>query len=188
MAIDLTETSALDKKLNLEHLPITKKIDKFVTNVGEIFNWFWVILVAVILTNVILRYVFRNGMIELEELQWHLYAIGWLVGLSSTYVVDGHVRVDVLTDKLGYKKRLWFEFFGTLLLFLPFIILVLIYSVPFFELSWETSERSTSANGLPARWLVKGFLVFSFFLLLLAGLSRMTRVLATIRSGFEKIK
>ena len=27
-------------------------------------------------------------MIELEELQWHLYCIGWLVGLSSTYIVD----------------------------------------------------------------------------------------------------
>ena len=181
MAIDLTETSALDKKLQLEHSPITKKIDKFVTNVGEIFNWFWVILVAVILTNVILRYVFRNGMIELEELQWHLYAIGWLVGLSSTYVVDGHVRVDVLTDKLGYKKRLWFEFFGILFLFLPFVILVFIYSIPFFELSWISNERSTSANGLPARWFVKGFLVFGFFLLLLAGLSRITRVFITIQ-------
>jgi TRAP-type mannitol/chloroaromatic compound transport system permease small subunit len=134
MAINLTENSALDKKLQLEHIPITKKIDKFVTNVGEVFNWFWVILVAVILINVILRYVFKNGMIELEELQWHLYAIGWLIGLSSTYVVDGHVRVDVLTDKLEFKKRLWFEFFGIILLFLTFITLVLIYSVKFFEL------------------------------------------------------
>ena len=43
-------------------------------------------------------------MIELEELQWHLYAVGWLVGLSSTYVVDLHVRVDVLTDNLTYKR------------------------------------------------------------------------------------
>ena len=184
MAINLTENSTLDKKLKLEHTPITKKIDKLVTNVGEIFNWFWVILVAVILFNVILRYVFRNGMIELEELQWHLYAIGWLVGLSSTYVVDGHVRVDVLTDKLDYKKKLWFEFFGILFLFLPFIILVFIYSIPFFELSWASSERSTSANGLPARWFVKGFLVFGFFLLLLAGTSRLIRVFVTIQSKF----
>tara|TARA_B100000965_G_scaffold317074_1_gene277580 strand:+ start:333 stop:899 length:567 start_codon:yes stop_codon:yes gene_type:complete len=188
MTINLTETSALDKKIKLEHTPVTRKIDNFVTNVGEIFNWFWIILVAVILINVILRYVFKNGMIELEELQWHLYAIGWLIGLSSTYVVDGHVRVDVLTDKLSIKKRLWFEFFGILLLFLPFIILVFIYSIPFFELSWETSERSTSANGLPARWFVKGFLVISFFLLLLAGLSRMTRVLTTLRLKFGKGK
>jgi len=186
MANDFTKIeNSLDKKLELKHLPITKKIDAFINNVGEIFNWLWVVLIAVIILNVILRYVFKSGMIELEELQWHLYAVGWLVGLSSTYVVDLHVRVDVLTDKMAYKRRLWFEFFGILLLFLPFIILVLIYSVPFFELSWETSERSTSANGLAARWIVKGFLVFSFFLLLLAGLSRLTRVLATIRSGFK---
>ena len=185
MAINLTETSALDKKLKLEHLPFTKKIDNFVTNVGEIFNWFWVILVAVILINVILRYVFRNGMIELEELQWHLYCIGWLVGLSSTYIVDSHVRVDVLSERLSYRKKLWFELFGILILFLPFVILVLYYAVPFFELSWASSERSTSANGLPARWFVKGFLVISFFLLLISGFSRILRIITTLRFGLE---
>jgi TRAP-type mannitol/chloroaromatic compound transport system permease small subunit len=180
--------SSLDKKLQLRHLPITKKIDNFVLGIGEIFNWLWVVLLAVIILNVILRYVFKSGMIELEELQWHLYCIGWLVGLSSTYIVDSHVRVDVLSERLDYRKKLWFELFGILILFLPFVILVLYYAVPFFELSWTTSERSTSANGLPARWLVKGFLVFSFFLLLLAGLSRITRVIATLRFGLETKK
>ena len=180
--------SSLEKKLQLRHLPITKLIDNFVLRVGEIFNWLWVILVAVIILNVILRYVFKNGMIELEELQWHLYSIGWLIGLSSTFIVDSHVRVDVLSEKLDYRKKLWFELFGILLLFLPFIILVLYYAVPFFELSWSTSERSTSANGLPARWVVKGFLVISFFLLLISGISRITRVIATIRFGLEAKK
>ena len=172
----------LDHKLELEHIPITRMADNFVIKVGEIFDWIWAALVIVIIGNVILRYVFRSGYIELEELQWHLYAIGWLVGLSSTAIVDAHVRVDVLNEKLSYNKKLWFEFFGILLLFLPFIILVLYYSVPFFELSWTTNERSTSANGLPARWFVKGFLVFSFFLLLMTGLSRITRVIVTLHS------
>ena len=187
MAKDLTEIkSGLDRKLQLRHLPLTRAIDNFVLKVGEVFNWLWVILVAVIILNVVLRYVFKSGMIELEELQWHLYCIGWLIGLSSTYIVDQHVRVDVLSERLAFKTKLWFEFFGILLLFLPFIILVLYYSVPFFELSWTTNERSTSANGLPARWLVKGFLVISFFLLLMAGVSRITRVVATLRYGLEK--
>ena len=44
-------------------------------------------------------------MIELEELQWHLYCIGWLVGLSSTYIVDSHVRVDVLSERLVIEKN-----------------------------------------------------------------------------------
>ena len=180
--------SALDKKLQLRHLPITKTIDNFVLRVGEVFNWLWVILVAVIILNVVLRYVFKNGMIELEELQWHLYCIGWLVGLSSTYIIDSHVRVDVLSERLNYRKKLWFELFGILILFLPFVILVLYYAVPFFELSWNTNERSTSANGLPARWFVKGFLVISFFLLLISGLSRITRVIATLKYGLETKK
>jgi TRAP-type mannitol/chloroaromatic compound transport system permease small subunit len=180
--------SALDKKLQLRHLPITKVIDNFVLRVGEVFNWLWVILVAVIILNVVLRYVFKNGMIELEELHWHLYCIGWLVGLSSTYIIDSHVRVDVLSERLSYRKKLWFELFGILILFLPFVILVLYYAVPFFELSWNTNERSTSANGLPARWFVKGFLVISFFLLLISGLSRIIRVIATLRYGLETKK
>ena len=179
---------ALDKKLQLRHLPITKAIDNFVLRVGEVFNWLWVILVAVIILNVVLRYVFKNGMIELEELQWHLYCIGWLVGLSSTYIIDSHVRVDVLSERLSYRRKLWFELFGILILFLPFVILVLYYAVPFFELSWNTNERSTSANGLPARWFVKGFLVISFFLLLISGLSRIIRVIATLRYGLETKK
>ena len=113
MSKDFTSVeSSLDKKLPLRHTSITKKIDNFVLQIGEVFNWLWVFLVIVIILNVVLRYVFKNGMIELEELQWHLYCIGWLVGLSSTYIVDSHVRVDVLSEKLSYRKKLWFELFG----------------------------------------------------------------------------
>ena len=124
MAKDYIEiNSGLDRKLQLRHLPFTRAIDNFVLKVGEIFNWLWVILVAVIILNVVLRYVFKSGMIELEELQWHLYCIGWLVGLSSTYIVAQHVRVDVLSDRLKFKTKLWFEFFGILLLFSTFLLI-----------------------------------------------------------------
>jgi len=41
MANDFTKLeNSLDKKLQLKHLPITKKIDGFVTSVGEVFNWY----------------------------------------------------------------------------------------------------------------------------------------------------
>ena len=89
----------------------------------------------------------------------------------------------MLHEKLSYKGKLWFEMAGLLFLFLPFVLFVIIYAVPFVELSWETNERSTSANGLPARWLVKGFLLFSFVLLLLAGISRLLKVLTSILFG-----
>tara|TARA_B100000780_G_C21027565_1_gene411949 strand:- start:528 stop:881 length:354 start_codon:yes stop_codon:yes gene_type:complete len=89
----------------LQETPITQMIDRFVMAVCGVFNWIWVILVIVIITNVVLRYVFSQGMIELKELQWHLFAIGWLVGLSSTFILDGHVRVDVVHNKLKYSTK-----------------------------------------------------------------------------------
>ena len=117
------------------------KIDNFVLKIGEVFNWLWVFLVIVIILSVILRYVFKNGMIELEELQWHLYCIGWLVGLSSTYIVDSHVRVDVLSERLAYRKKLWFELFGILILFLPFVVLNTIRHIKL-----DSREKDQSQN------------------------------------------
>jgi TRAP-type mannitol/chloroaromatic compound transport system permease small subunit len=159
---------------------LTRMIDRSIMAICGVVNWIWVVLLLVIIGNVVLRYAFSQGMIELEELQWHLYAIGWLVGLSSTFIVDGHVRVDVVHERLAYRTKLWLELFGLLFLFMPFVIFIIYYSVPFVDLSWTTNERSTSANGLPARWLVKGFLLFSFILLCLAGISRGIRVIASL--------
>lgn len=167
----------------LRETSLTRSIDRGIGAVGEVFHWIWVALLAVIILNVVLRYVFSQGMIELEELQWHLYGIGWLVGMSYTFVFDGHVRVDVVHDRLSYKNKLRFELFGLLVFFLPFIIFVIICALPFVELSWMTNERSTSANGLPARWLVKGLLLFSFVLLLGAGVSRLIKVVASLAHG-----
>ena len=167
----------------LRETSFTRMADRLVISVSEIFNWIWVALLVVIIANVVLRYAFSQGMIEFEELQWHLYAVGWLIGLSSTFVIDGHVRVDVLHDKLSYRRKLWLEIFGLLFLFLPFVFFIIIYSIPLVELSWTTSERSTSANGLPARWVVKGFLLFSFVLLGLAGVSRLVKVLTSLVLG-----
>ncbi len=161
----------------------SRTVDRLVGLIGEAFSWLWLVLLAVIISNVILRYVFSQGMIELEELQWYLYAAAWLVGLSYTFIYDGHVRVDVIHDRLSLRARMWLEFLGLSLLFLPFVAFVIYYSIPFVELSWRTGETSTSANGLPARWLIKGCLLFSFLLLLLVGLARLLRVLATLRYG-----
>ena len=162
---------------------VSRTIDRVVGLIGDAFSWLWLVLLAVIIGNVILRYVFSQGMIELEELQWYLYAAAWLVGLSYTFISDGHVRVDVVHDRLSIRARMWLEFFGLTILFLPFVVFVIYYSIPFVELSWQTNETSTSANGLPARWLIKGCLLFSFLLLLLVGVARLLRVIGTLRYG-----
>lgn len=164
----------------LPHTGISRFLDRVLTAIGQLMSWTWVGLMLVIMLNVITRYVFNEGRIEFEELQWHLYAVGWLFGLSYCFAADDHVRVDLLHDHLPLRAQGWVELFGLLFLLSPFLILVLWYAIPFVEYSWSLGEVSSNPGGLPYRWLIKAMLFVGFALLLLAMLSRLTRVFALL--------
>ena len=53
----------------------------------------------------------------------------------------------------------------------------LIFSFPFVEKSWKVGEISQSPGGLPFRWLLKAVIPFSFFLLGLSILSRVSKLM-----------
>jgi TRAP-type mannitol/chloroaromatic compound transport system permease small subunit len=143
-------------------------------------SWTWVVLMVVIIFNVVMRYLFNQGRIEFEELQWPLYAIGWLFGLSYCFIADDHVRVDLIHDRLSLKAQTWIELLGIVFLLIPFLTLVLLYAVPFILYSWELGEVSDAPGGLPYRWAIKSVLFIGFGLLALAALSRLSRVCALL--------
>ena len=162
-----------------ESLPetgLSRRIDPFLTWVGQSISWLWLVLLATIILNVVLRYVFGEGRIEFEEFQWHLYSTGFLLGIGYTFQVDGHVRVDVVHERLPDRVKAWLELYGILLCVLPFVALILIFTVPFVQISFELGEISPSPGGLPFRWLIKSMLFVGFALLLLAAISRLSRV------------
>jgi TRAP-type mannitol/chloroaromatic compound transport system permease small subunit len=143
---------------------------------SRMVSWVWFVLIMVIVVNVVMRYAFGEGRIEFEELQWHLYAVGFLLGLATCMSSDNHIRVDVLHERLSLRSRAWIELYGLLLLFLPFVLMVLIFSFPFVQYSWSIAEVSDAPSGLPFRWLIKSVLPLSMILLLIAGLRRLLRV------------
>ena len=164
----------------LPHTRLSRAIDRLVRGTGEAVSWVWALLLAAIVANVTLRYVFGAGRIEFEELQWHLYSVGFLCALSYCVQADAHIRVDVLRERLAPRTRAWIELYGILLLLLPFIALVVIYAVPFTWEAWRIGEISPSPGGLPWRWLIKAALPLAFTLLGLAALSRLLRVWAAL--------
>ena len=70
----------------------------------------------------------------------------------------------------------WLELYGLLLCLFPFTALILIYGVPFVINSFNVSEVSQAPGGLPYRWLIKSAIPLGFALVLLAGVSRLSRV------------
>ncbi|HAU58556.1 MAG TPA: C4-dicarboxylate ABC transporter permease [Comamonadaceae bacterium] len=160
-------------------LPVTafsRHADRLIGWCGEAASLLWTVLVLVIVFQVVLRYVFGLGSIMLEETQWHLYAVGFMLGLSFTEVRERNVRIDVLAENFSQKTRLWIELFGITVFLLSFTLLVIWFAMPFVVTSWQLNEVSAAPGGLPYRWVLKSFLVTAFALLALAGLSRLTRV------------
>jgi len=166
-------------------LPVTafsRAVDRLIGWFGEFASALWTVLMLVIVFQVVLRYAFGLGSIMLEEIQWHLYAVGFLLGLSFTEVHERNVRIDVLAEGWTQRTRLWIELFGIGFFLLGFSLLVIWFSVPFVVTSWQLDEVSAAPGGLPWRWALKSFLVTAFALLALAGLGRLTRVWVALRA------
>lgn len=160
----------------LPHTPLSARLDDAVERVGALLSRIWLALLAIIVLNVTLRYAFGAGRIEFEELQWHLYAVGFLIGLSYCVPSDSHIRVDFLRHRFSPRMRAWIELYGLLLLVFPFVALVIFFSVPFVAESFASGEVSPSPGGLPLRWTIKAAIPASFALLGIAGFSRLLRV------------
>ena len=163
-------------RLKLPDTAFSRLVDPLIERIGNAASWLWVVLLVVIVCNVLLRYAFAQGRIEFEEIQWHLYSAGFMLGLGYALKADAHVRVDVLHERFEPTTQAWIDLYGLILCVLPFVALMLIYGVPFVADSFATGEVSSSPGGLPYRWAIKSVLLVGFALLGLAAVSRLTRL------------
>jgi TRAP-type mannitol/chloroaromatic compound transport system permease small subunit len=157
---------------------LSRILDALIEAVGKATSWLWIVLIAIIMVNVVMRYAFGVGLIVFEELQWHFYAVGFMIGLSFGVVGDRHVRIDALADHFAPRTRAWIELFGLLLFLIPFATLIAWDAIPFVTRSFEMSEVSVAPGGLPGRWALKAFIVSALALLAVAAVSRLSRVTA----------
>jgi TRAP-type mannitol/chloroaromatic compound transport system permease small subunit len=155
---------------------MASRIEAALDRLGSVLSWVWLALIGVIMLAVILRFFFGIGRIELEELQWHLYAVGFLFGIVGCAVRDRHVRVDVFRERLSPRARDWVDFYGVLLFQIPLVFFVLWSALPLVAESFATGEKSAAASGLPYRFILKAMLPVSFALLGVASLTRLAEI------------
>ena len=185
MAVPPSTAPSATFPVRLPTTRLSRAVDRALSTIGRAASWLWVVLLAVIIVNVTLRYLFREGRIELEELQWHINALAFMLAIAYAYRVDAHIRIDLVSNRLRPRAQAWVEFYGTLLFLVPFIAAVLAFSWDFVAHSWAASEISASPGGLPFRWFLKGALPAAFLLLLAAVLSRLSRLWAYLAAKPE---
>jgi TRAP-type mannitol/chloroaromatic compound transport system permease small subunit len=139
--------------------------------VGRGVAWVTLALVLVIFTDVFMRYLLNKSFVFTQELEWHLFGFIFLIGAGYTLLHDGHVRVDIIYQRLGFKGQAWINLMGVIVFLIPGCLMIIITSFKFVLSSFLILEGSPDPGGIPLRFIVKGFIPAGFSLLLLQGLS-----------------
>ena len=150
---------------------------------GRFLSLLPLLLILVQFTVVLSVYVFSSGNIQLQESLQYINALMFLGGAGYTAVRDEHVRVDIFYSKFGIHNQAKVDFFGTLLLLIPFLILFWITSVPYVFSSWQILEKSVESSGLPIVYILKSTLLLFAATLSLHAVSALICSFKTMREG-----
>jgi TRAP-type mannitol/chloroaromatic compound transport system permease small subunit len=165
-------------------LGISRVIDAVNGQIGKKVAWLILVAVIVAAVNAIIRKVFNVSSNAWLELQWMLFGAVFLMCASWTMQVKEHIRIDIVNATLPKRVRQWIELIGHVLFLMPFCLLIVYHSWPFFMRSYAINEQSLSAGGLP-QWPAKGLVVIGFVMLTFQGISEIIKTIAIMRGDLE---
>lgn len=161
-------------------LAVSRTIDAFNTRIGKILAWLILVAVLVSTVNAVIRKVFNNSSNAWLELQWYLFGAVFLGCAAWTFLANEHIRIDIVSSKLGQTYRNWVEIVGHVLFLMPLCLMMLIYGIPFFYRSFRIGEVSTNAGGL-IQWPAKILIPLGFLLLLAQAASELIKRIAIMQ-------
>lgn len=159
---------------------LTSSLDRLSCRVGSVVSWLALLLTVLTAWDALARYFFKSGSVALQELEWHVFAVMFLLSAGYTLKHEGHVRVDIIYARLGSRGKAAVDTLGAVFFLLPFCALTIYVSFPFIQNSWAVLERSSDPGGLPARYALKAVIPVGFALLFIQGVCQLARSAAAL--------
>jgi len=147
-----------------------RALNRFSDILGFVSAILFILMLFNVFIDVVMRYAFNDVSIAMQEMEWHLFAAMFMLGVPYTLRAEGHVRVDLIFERVSEKAQAWIDIFGCLVLLFPFCLLVGYYGIDFAKEAYELGETSGDPGGLSHRWIIKAVIPFAFFSTAIAGL------------------
>jgi TRAP-type mannitol/chloroaromatic compound transport system permease small subunit len=161
-------------------LKLSRAIDAFNTLVGRWVSWLIVLAVIISATNATIRKIFDVSSNAYLELQWVLFSVVFLLCAPWTLLNGEHIKIDIINHSLPLKVRSWIDMIGHVFFLVPFCIILIWTSIPFFLVSYHQNEQSFSAGGLP-QWPAKSLIMIGLTLLLIQAISEIIKRAAVMQ-------
>jgi len=111
-------------------------LDRIAKYAGIIAAFLVVVLSLLVAYDAVMRYLFSAGSIALQEVEWHLFDVIFLLGLTYALKHDKHVRVDIFFERYSKETRAIVQILSMLLLVIPFSLVFLSDSIDMFMQSY----------------------------------------------------
>ncbi len=162
------------------------KLSSFLDQISKyagLFSALLVVLLALLVSyDAGMRYLFSEGSIALQEIEWHLFDMVFLLGLSYALAQDKHVKVDIFFERYSTQNKAIVHIFSMLFLVIPFSFVLLLDAFDMTMQSYMQQEISSDPGGLSHRWIIKSMLVLSFTLLIVQAFSEILKSYAKIEN------
>jgi TRAP-type mannitol/chloroaromatic compound transport system permease small subunit len=151
---------------------IERSINTLNEKVGVLTSYLALPLILVVGYEVFMRYAFNAPTSWGFEATTFIYGIHFVLGFGFTLLHDGHVAIDVFEAKLPQKPRSILRILTNLILFVPTVGLLSIWSVIYAADSWQNWEQA-STSWAPPLYPFKTIMAVGFILLFLQGLAKL---------------
>ncbi len=149
---------------------------------GRIVAWLIVPLIAVMVFEVVARYVATPTQWA-YDLSYMMYGAMFMLGAAYTLYRGAHIRTDFLYQKWSVKTQATVDALCYLFLFFPGIAFFLWIGGDFAYNSWIRSERTVGSSWMPIIYPLKGVIPVAAGLLLLQGVSEFLKCIYALRTG-----
>ncbi len=166
-------------------MTVADRLDRVSEITGRAMSWMTLLMVLVTLVIVVLRYVFDEGYIWLQESLTWMHALVFMIGAGYTLKWEEHVRVDVFYRDMSERRQAIVNAAGVILFLLPLCLFMAYISFDYVARAWDLREISRDAGGLPypAVPLLKSVLLLMPLVVGLQGIALLVRSLRTLRQS-----
>ena len=161
---------------------MVERIERLIDLVGRATAWLALVIVVLMATNVVLRYLFSYGSVWAQELEWHLLAPLILFGIAYALLKGEHVRVDVLYANFSARGKERVNLISAVLCLAISVIIVYV-SIHYVQQAYVIDEKSADPGGLTHRWVLKALIPAGFVLLALQSLAEILKSWRRLRDA-----
>ncbi len=154
---------------------IVQIIDNISDWSGKIVRWLCAIVVLVMVYEVMMRYLFLAPTGWAYETSMMIGATIYFFAWAYVHRRNHHIRVDVLYLRLSPRGRAIIDVIGTLIFFLPLVIVLIVTSIARASYSWTIGEVLDESTWYPPAAPLRIIMALGFILLGLQGLANFTR-------------